>query len=226
MATDFKLPELGENIEAADVVSVLVKEGDTITKDQAIIEIETDKATIEVPSSIEGTVKKLLVKEGDKVKVGATILMIDEGGKTSAQTEKVEMTKSDDKKVEKSELKTEPEVEHKASFSTKSSGKKEVVDFRLPDLGENIESADVLNVLVKKGDLIQFDQAILEIETDKATIEVPSSVAGKIVEVLIKPGSKAKVGDVMIKVESSDIPIEESKPSEDKKENFSRITKN
>ena len=82
MATEFKLPELGENIEAADVVSVLVKEGDTIKKDQAIIEIETDKATIEVPSSIEGKISKLLVKVGDKVKVGATILMIDEGGKT------------------------------------------------------------------------------------------------------------------------------------------------
>ena len=87
MATEFKLPELGENIEAADVVNVLVKEGDTITKDQAIIEIETDKATIEVPSSVEGKITKLLVKTGDKVKVGATILMIDEGGATSEKAE-------------------------------------------------------------------------------------------------------------------------------------------
>ncbi len=102
----------------------------------------------------------------------------------------------------------------KPHLLAKSSGKKEIVEFRLPDLGENIESADVINVLVKKGDIIQFDQAILEIETDKATIEVPSSVAGKVVEVLIKPGSKAKVGDVMIKVESGDIPVEESKPTE------------
>ena len=134
--------------------------------------------------------------------------------KLSAQTEKVEKTKSLDEKEEKSEVISEPEVEHKASPSTKSSGKKEIVEFRFPDLGENIESADVLNVLVKKGDIIQFDQAILEIETDKATIEVPSSVAGKVVEVLIKPGSKAKVGDVMIKVESGDVPVEESKPTE------------
>jgi pyruvate dehydrogenase E2 component (dihydrolipoamide acetyltransferase) len=214
MATEFKLPELGENIEAADVVSVLVKEGDAIKIDQAIIEIETDKATIEVPSSIEGKISKLLVKVGDKVKVGATILMIDEGVKTSDQVDKNEKTKSLDVKEEKPEVISEPEVEHKASPSTKSSSKKEIVEFRLPDLGENIESADVINVLVKKGDIIQFDQVILEIETDKATIEVPSSVAGKVVEVLIKPGSKAKVGDVMIKVESGDVPVEESKPTE------------
>ncbi len=218
MATEFKLPELGENIEAADVVNVLVKEGDTITKDQAVIEIETDKATIEVPSSIEGKVSKLLVKAGDKVKVGATILMFEESGKTAAQTEKVEKAKSVDKKEDKSEVRSETEVEYKASLSAKSSGKKEIVEFRLPDLGENIETADVLNVLVKKGDVIELDQAILEIETDKATIEVPSSVAGKVVEVLIKPGSKAKVGDVMIKVETSGAGVEKSQQVETEKE--------
>jgi pyruvate dehydrogenase E2 component (dihydrolipoamide acetyltransferase) len=215
MATEFKLPELGENIEAADIVNVLVNEGDTITKDQAVIEIETDKATIEVPSSVEGKITKLLVKTGDKVKVGATIFMIDEGG---SATPKVEVSKTEKKKEEKLEAKTESEVEYKASSSPKSSGKKEIVDFHLPDLGENIEEADVLNVLVKKGDVIELDQAILEIETDKATIEVPTTVSGKVVEVFVKVGSKAKVGDVMIKVESGDVSVEESKPAEVKKE--------
>lgn len=91
-------------------------------------------------------------------------------------------------------------------------------EFKLPELGENIEVADVVNVLVSEGDIIKIDQAILEIETDKATIEVPSNVAGKVVEVLVKAGSKAKVGDVMIKVESGDAVNEVSKPIEDKKE--------
>ena len=80
MATEFKLPELGENIESADVANVLVKEGDTVKKDQAIIEIETDKATIEVPSTVEGIITKLLVKSGDKVKVGSVVMVVDEGG--------------------------------------------------------------------------------------------------------------------------------------------------
>ena len=71
MATEFKLPELGENIESADIVSVLVKAGDVIEKEQSIIEIETDKATIEVPSNVSGKITEVLVKLGESVKVGA-----------------------------------------------------------------------------------------------------------------------------------------------------------
>jgi pyruvate dehydrogenase E2 component (dihydrolipoamide acetyltransferase) len=208
MATEFKLPELGENIESADVMNVLVKEGDTIIKDQAILEIETDKATIEVPSTVEGKVTKLMIKVGDKVKVGAVIMVVDEGGNKESKVESKNEIKKDDKIIE---VKTEPVVEYKAVPSTISSGKKEIIDFHLPELGENIESADVLNVLVKVGDMIEVDQAVLEIETDKATIEVPSSVTGNVVEVLIKSGDKAKVGQVIIRVESGDVESVETK---------------
>ena len=222
MATEFKLPELGENIEAADVANVLVKEGDIVKKDQAIIEIETDKATIEVPSTVEGTITKLLVKSGDKVKVGSVVMIVDEGGSAEIKIESQSEKKIGSKTTE---VKTEPEVEYKASPSIKSSAKKEIVDFHLPDLGENIPSADVVNVLVKVGDVIEADQAILEIETDKATIEVPTTIAGKVVEVLIKAGSKAKVGDVIIKVESGAAAVEESKQVEVKKEEVTESPK-
>lgn len=227
MATEFKLPELGENIEAADVASVLVKEGDTVKKDQAIIEIETDKATIEVPSTVEGTITKLLVKSGDKVKVGSVVMVVDEGGSPKESKKEIKGEGKPEHKQENkpTEVKTEPEVEYKAAPSTKSSGKKEIVDFHLPDLGENIEAADVLNVLVKVGDVIEVDQAILEIETDKATIEVPTTIAGKVVEVFVKAGSKAKVGDVVIKVETGAAVVEESKPSEVKKEEVTESPK-
>ena len=83
MPTEFKLPELGENITAGDVVRVLIKPGDTIAKDQAILELETDKATIEVPSSIAGVVKDVQVKAGEKIKVGQLILTVDGEGKDS-----------------------------------------------------------------------------------------------------------------------------------------------
>lgn len=198
MATEFKLPELGENIETADVVNVLVREGDIIKKEQALLEIETDKATIEVPSTVEGKITKLFIKAGDKVKVGATILVVENPGKDEEKSNKKAETQKDEKaSAPKAELKQEEK-----KSSPKPLGKEEIVDFHLPDLGENIESADVVNVLVKVGDVIEKDQAVLEIETDKATIEVPSSVAGKVVEVLVKAGTKAKVGDVIIKVES------------------------
>ena len=79
MPTEFTLPELGENIAAGDVVRVLVSPGDTIAKDQPVLELETDKATIEVPSSVAGTVGEVRVKPGDKVKVGQVVLTVDDG---------------------------------------------------------------------------------------------------------------------------------------------------
>src|SRR5687768_244150 len=89
MPTEFKIPELGENITAGDVVRVLVKAGDTIEKDQSVLELETDKATIEVPSSVSGTIQDVKVKQGDKVKVGQVVLtVVDAGGAASKAAEK------------------------------------------------------------------------------------------------------------------------------------------
>src|SRR3954469_1813638 len=79
MPTDFTLPELGENVTAGDVVRVLVGVGDTVVKDQAVLELETDKATIEVPSNVAGTVKDVRVKQGDRIKVGQVVLTLDDG---------------------------------------------------------------------------------------------------------------------------------------------------
>ncbi len=208
MAKEFKLPELGENIESADVINVMVKAGDQVEKEQGIIEIETDKATVEVPTSVEGTIKEVLVKEGDKVKVGQTILTFENGSEQKSKDKKKdsESSKKDEKKEDdKSEKQQDKETvkSEKPKEEKKPSGKKDVVDVKLPELGENIDSADVVNVLIKKGDNVEKDQGILEIETDKATIEVPSPISGKVVEVLIKSGDKAKVGQSLIKVETT-----------------------
>jgi pyruvate dehydrogenase E2 component (dihydrolipoamide acetyltransferase) len=206
MATEFKLPELGENIESADIVNVLVKAGDIIEKEQSIIEIETDKATIEVPSNISGKITEVFVKQGDSVKVGQTIIKVDEGASSGdyaplkgsvVKEEAKPEAKSGTKKEEKE---SSPKKEVKETIQ---SGSGKIVEFKVPDLGENIESADVINVLVKVGDVIAKDQGVIEIETDKATVEVPSSVEGKIVEVNVETGDKVKVGDVLIKVEST-----------------------
>jgi len=98
MPTEFTLPELGENIAAGDVVRVLVSPGDTIAKDQPVLELETDKATIEVPSSVAGTVGDVRVKPGDKVKVGQVVLTLDDGA--AAKGKKAEAPKGDGAKAE------------------------------------------------------------------------------------------------------------------------------
>lgn len=196
MATEFKLPELGENIDSAEVTKVLVAVGDTIEKDQIVLEIETDKATVEVPSELNGVVKEVLVKDGETTKIGSVLFMIDEISK--AKRKKKEVEKPVEENVKQS---VEPEV--KASIQVASSPTK-ISEFKLPELGENIETADVTKVLVKNGDKIDKDQIVLEIETDKATVEVPSEFAGTVKKVFIKDGETVKVGQIIFTFDGAD----------------------
>lgn len=203
MEKEFKLPELGENIESAKVANVLIKEGDLIKKDQILIEIETDKATIEVPSGIEGKVKKIFAVSGEDVKVGQVIVVCEQ---EEAETQKSEEIK----KAAPVNLETNAVIPQKSISS--SAGQESIVEMRLPELGENIIDALVSSVLIKPGDILEKDQAVLEIETDKATIEVPSLISGIVKEVLARQGEKVKVGDVIIRAVSNTAGGEKSLP--------------
>ncbi len=133
MSTDIKLPELGENIEGGDVLRIMVKPGDAIKKDQPILELETDKATIEVPSSSAGVVKEIKVKPGEKVKVGQTIFLIDEGqspdGKGQAADAKAQSPAEQKPEPPKQEPKPEAKPEAKAEAPKR---KAEVVEMKPP----------------------------------------------------------------------------------------------
>ena len=119
MTTEFKLPELGENVEGGDVVGVLVKVGDTVSVDQPVLELETDKATIEVPSSVSGVIEEIMVEEGGRAEVGQVIFTVDADGaapkkeqESKAEEEKEETEeKKTEEKVEEEEVKREPEPE-------------------------------------------------------------------------------------------------------------------
>ncbi|NUM72459.1 MAG: dihydrolipoyllysine-residue acetyltransferase [Ignavibacteriaceae bacterium] len=160
--------------------------------------METDKATIEVPSEIEGTVAHVLVKEGDKAQVGQVVFTVEEGA--AAKSAPAPQPQSAPVKEEVKVQETAPAPS--AAAVTEPAGSS-VYEEVLQTLGENIESATVVKVLVSTGDSVKEDQSIFEIETDKATIEVPSSKAGKVLEVLVKEGEKAKVGQIVLKLEVS-----------------------
>lgn len=196
MSKEFKLPELGENILSADVLHVLIKKGDVIDADQPVLEIETDKATIEVPSTVGGRVKEVFVKDGEKVQVGQVIFSIDE---VSGEAVVEEAPAPAAAVVNAAPAAAKSAVVEQAAIEFPA-GEAQVQEMQLPELGENITSADVLKVLVKVGDTIKNDDIVLEIETDKATIEVPSTVSGVITDVFVKEGDKAKVGQVVVKV--------------------------
>lgn len=201
MPIEFRLPELGENIVSADILKILVSEGDKVEVDQVIMEIETDKATIEVPSEVSGIVKKVHVKEGTKAKVGQVILTIDPNSIEKMEDVKKE---TEDRKQETEQKKVVP-AENKKQNAETEKPKTGLYEFKVPNLGENIETADVAKVHVAKGDKVEVDQIVLEIETDKATVEVPSEVSGIVKDVKVKEGEKVKVGDVIFIIETVDV---------------------
>ena len=210
MATELKLPEVGDNIEQGTVVSVLVKPGDTIEAGQAIIEIETDKAVVEVPAEAGGTVAEIKVKVGDSVPVGGVILTLE--GEAAAPAQGVPAASpsqgggDEAMSVESAPVavpaavqqptpdQSRPAPAAPAPGASSSAGQ----DIVLPDVGDNIEQGTVVTVLVREGDEISEGQPIVELETDKAVVEVPSSAAGKVASVAVKVGDSVKIGGVLL----------------------------
>ena len=208
MITDFRLPHLGDNIHSADVVKIMVKEGERVEVDQVVVEIETDKATVEVPSDVAGVVTKIFIKEGQKADVGAPMFSVEVGNSKETKVETPKVLKEEKPVVENKQKVSEPKQQTAAS--TQHSGA--FYQFKIPTLGENITTASITKVLVKAGDRIKADQVVMEIETDKATIEVPSEVGGVIKEITVKEGDKAAIGQVAIIIETSEAPVTKSEP--------------
>lgn len=201
MRVDFNLPHLGEGISSADIIKVHVKEGDKVEVDQIIIEIETDKATVEVPSEVTGIVKTVHVKEGEKANVGAPVISVETVGTANKdEKQKIEETKPKKEEVKSEKKNVKEEVEkQKPENKQQTLG---IYEFKIPVLGENITSAQITKVLVKAGDNVEVDQIVMEIETDKATVEVPSEVAGRVKEVKVKDSDKVDVGSTALIIET------------------------
>jgi pyruvate dehydrogenase E2 component (dihydrolipoamide acetyltransferase) len=200
---EFKLPELGENIEQGDLVRLMVAPGATVSAGQSVMELETDKAVVEVPSSVSGTVQEIRVKEGDKIKVGQVIFTVDGAeAKTSRQPPAAQAAAAATAPVpQKSPASTPPPspvVAAPAAALASTSGPSE---FKLPELGENISQGDLVRLMIAPGTKVSEGQPVMELETDKAVVEVPSSVSGVVKEVKVKEGEKIKVGQVIFTLE-------------------------
>ncbi|WP_413292829.1 2-oxo acid dehydrogenase subunit E2 [Bdellovibrio sp. HCB185ZH] len=184
MATDVKLPELGEGVTEGELVKWLVQPGDSVKADQPIAEVLTDKATVEVPSPVAGTVKDLKFKPGQVVKVGSTMIALDAGAAKAAAPAPAAAA-------------APKAAAPQASTPAPAAGGK-AQDVKLPELGEGVTEGELVKWLVKSGDSVKADQAIAEVLTDKATVEVPTPVAGVVGELKFKAGDVVKVGSTMI----------------------------
>ncbi len=211
--TEFKLPELGENVHQGDLVRLMVSPGATVSEGQPVMELETDKAVVEVPSSVSGVVKDVRVKEGEKIKVGQVIFTVENGagGKRAASAPPAAEPKTENTTAaqaappESAPAKAaEPVLSAPASVTPAPavpSEAAEVTEFKLPELGENIHQGDLVRLMISPGAIISEGQPVMELETDKAVVEVPSPVSGMVKDVLVAQGDKIKVGQVVFTLE-------------------------
>jgi len=217
--TEFKLPELGENIDQGDLVRLMISPGASVTEGQPVMELETDKAVVEVPSSVTGTVKEVRVKEGQKIKVGQVIFTVENGAGAKAKIAepKTSAAKAPADKppaaATKTAAPTRPEVQPAVSPSPAAPVTTGVTEFRLPELGENIDQGDLVRLMISPGTKVSEGQPVMELETEKAVVEVPSSVTGTVKEIRVKEGAKIKVGQVIFTLEGGGTapPVEKPK---------------
>ena len=200
---EFKLPELGENIEQGDLVRLMVAPGAPVSAGQSVMELETDKAVVEVPSSVSGTVQEIRVKEGDKIKVGQVIFTVDgaesKKSKPAAQTATPAPAPAKQEAPEPAPSRvtgTQPPTAAPTAVPTGSTR-----EFKLPELGENITQGDLVRLMISPGSKVAEGQPVMELETDKAVVEVPSSVSGVVKDIKVKEGEKIKVGQVIFTLE-------------------------
>lgn len=191
---EVKIPDIGGATQV-DVIEIMVQVGDQIAVDTPLITLESDKASMEIPSPIAGKVTKLSVNVGDKISEGDVILLATVENETeiaqptkSPATEKINSNTKEEKQSE-----TKKEQENKSNDKPASSEKK----VKVPDIG-GATQVDVIEVMVKPGDQIEKDMPLITLESDKASMEIPSPVTGKITKLSVKVGDKVSEGDEIL----------------------------
>jgi pyruvate dehydrogenase E2 component (dihydrolipoamide acetyltransferase) len=181
---DVNVPDIGD-FKDVPIIEVLVKPGDVVKAEQPLVTLESDKATMDVPSPIAGAVADVVAKVGDKVSMGTLIARIDSAAGEAAPTV----------------AKGAPAAPAKAA-RTSAPAKTATIDVTVPDIGE-FKDVPIIEVLAKTGDTVEAEQPLVMLESDKATMDVPSPAAGKITQMVAKVGDKVSMGSLIAKLEAS-----------------------
>jgi pyruvate/2-oxoglutarate dehydrogenase complex dihydrolipoamide acyltransferase (E2) component len=186
---DVVVPDLGDFADV-EVIEVLVKPGDAVEAEQGLITLETEKATMDIPSPAAGTVGALKVKVGDRVSTGSVIATLEaEPAPASASAEQV-----DDPRPEEDRTVLQPKL---PSTAAAAAAKLEPRTVTVPDLGDFAE-VEIIEVLVKAGDEVTAEQGLVTLETEKASMDVPAPEAGRVLEVKVSVGGKVSAGDALV----------------------------
>lgn len=193
-----KTPDIG--VEKATVAEILVKVGDQISENDSLILLESDKASVEVPSTASGVVKSILVNQGDEVTEGTALIELESGTSQSNEVASKEQAPVQAEAAPKSTTSETPEQAATQPTASTSSGATTVVEVQVPDIG--VEKATVAELLVKVGDEISENDSLILLESDKASVEVPSPVSGTVESVAVKEGDSVKEGVLLLKVKT------------------------
>ncbi|MFD1697194.1 2-oxoglutarate dehydrogenase complex dihydrolipoyllysine-residue succinyltransferase [Roseibium aestuarii] len=181
MATEIRVPTLGESVTEATIAQWFKKPGDAIQADEPIVELETDKVTVEVPAPASGTLESIIVNVGDTVEVGALLGLIANGAATAASA-------------------PAPKA---AAAPAPAAASAALVDVVTPSAGESVTEAEVGAWSVKVGDVVKADDTLVELETDKAAQEVPAPIAGTVVKIAAQTGDTVQPGVLLCQIDPS-----------------------
>jgi pyruvate dehydrogenase E2 component (dihydrolipoamide acetyltransferase) len=187
---EIKVPDIGD-YDGVPVIEVHVKPGDMVEKEQSLVTLESDKATMDVPSSHSGVVKEVKVKVGDNISEGHVVILLEESGSASSQAAPAASPTAVSQKA------AAP-----AAATVAATGG--LVNVTVPDIGD-YKGVPVIEVHVKPGDVVEKEQSLVTLESDKATMDVPSSHAGVVKEVKVKVGESISEGDLVVILESSSV---------------------
>ena len=226
MAHSVEMPELGESVTEGTITTWLKEVGDTVEVDEPLLEVSTDKVDTEIPSPVAGTLIEILAEEDDTVEVGDVIARVGDADAAAASddADEAEADEADEAEAEEpKEEKAEPKEEKKAEPKKKSSGGAGT-KVEMPELGESVTEGTITTWLKSVGDMVEVDEPLLEVSTDKVDTEIPSPVEGTILEILAEEDDTVEVGDVIVIIGDAEAAVEEDdteepeEPAEEKAE--------
>ena len=192
---EIQVPDIGD-FDEVGVIELLVKPGDTVKAEQSLITVESDKASMEIPSSHAGVVKDLRVQVGDKVKQGSVVLTLEVVGAVSESNSTPAQSQQAQAAIEKIAKTPTPSAAPVAAPAPDAAAPVGPIEVRVPDIGD-FKDVAVIELLVKPGDTVKLEQSLFTVESDKASMEIPSPAAGVIKELKVKIGDTVNIGDLV-----------------------------